>query len=112
MSAKLSALLEILSLGSKDSLAAHVNAEPRILSDLFAKLSADASLSGKDDDAKIVAALNSFKMLAEQCMVSAETFLINALPVMLANAGHKQKNVRSAAEDAVKILCSGVAINS
>ena len=112
MADKVASLLEILSLGNKASLSSHVSAEPRILPDVVAKLSADAALVGKDDDAKVISALTGLKTLAEESMVAAEPFLLNALPVMLLAAGHKQKNVRTAAEEAVKTVCSKMSSNS
>jgi elongation factor 3 len=110
---KLAALLEILSLDNKSKLASTVSAEPKVLVSLCAKLSEDVALTGKDDESKIVAALNSFQALADECMTAAEAFLLNALPVCLTAAGHaKSKNVRAAGEATVTAICTKMSSHS
>jgi elongation factor 3 len=103
--------LATLSLGG-DKVAATVNAEPKALAPLFEQLTADAALAGKADEAKVVAALQAFKALAEDSMLAAEPYLLNALPVMLTAAGHKSKNVKTAAEEAVRNVTSKMSVNS
>jgi elongation factor 3 len=68
-------------------------------------LSEQAQLSGKNDTAASVAALNGFAKLASGPMqVAAEPFLNYYLPVVLDAAGSKNNNVRAAAVSAVEAI--------
>jgi elongation factor 3 len=113
--AELASVMELLSLGQSNAtaLAARVSAAPNVLVPLFAKLRAEAALTGKgDEEIKAITALNSLKDLANTAMLVCETYLIGSLTVMFTAAGHKQKTVRSAAEDAVKVVCGKMSMNS
>jgi len=113
---ELASVMELLTLGTSNAtaLAARVAAEPNSLVPLFAKLRTEAALSGKgEEETRAIAALNHLKDLANNSMMATETYLIGSLSTMLTAAGHKNsKNVRAAADEAVKTVCSKMSMNS
>ena len=111
MSDQLAATLQVLSLGDS-SIAAHVTAEPKVLVPLFESLKATIALTGKNDGNKVKDALIALKTLATECMVASEAFLVDSLTVALTAAGHKQKFVSVAADEAVKAICANMSANS
>lgn len=110
----ISALLNNLSLadGNESSLASAVNANWRLLPDLTVKLDENAAKSGKNDVAAAVSACKVFTVLADNCMLVAESYLCASLPVLFKAAGGKQANIRKAASDAVLAITSKVCPNS
>jgi len=114
--AELASVMELLNLGSSNAtaLAARVAAAPNSLVPLFAKLRTEAALTGKgEEETKAISALNSLKDLANNSMMVTETYLLGSLSVALTAAGHKNsKNVRAAADEAVKAICGKMSVNS
>jgi elongation factor 3 len=112
---ELASVMELLSLGQSNvpALSARVAKEPNVLVPLFTKLRTEAALTGKgDEETKAITALNSLKDLANTAMLVCETYLLGSLSTMLTAAGHKQKTVRAAADDAVKAVCGKMSANS
>lgn len=110
--ADITALIASLSLEEANTTVVdRVNADWTVLPDLVAGLAANAELTGKNDSAKVVAALSGFTQLANSCIVPAEPFLCYHLGSVLKACGSKDNKVRLAAVAAVEAIRSKVSAN-
>jgi len=99
--------------GDYDSLISHVQAEPRLISPVVAKLAEQASLTGKNDAPAVEKALKSFEILmASSAGVIAEPFVCNQFQTILNAASHRLPNVRTAAEAAVNAFLANISPNA
>jgi elongation factor 3 len=98
--------------GNAPDFVAAAKKAPKSIDDMVAKLSEQAALSGKNDATTATNALKAMEALANDCIVTAEAALTNALAVMLTAASNKDKNVRAAATAAVQALASKMSIDN
>jgi len=106
-------LLETLTLsGATGGVVSAASNSPHQLPALASKLSERIQLNGKDEEQKVVTALNSFSALASEAIVASEAVLCANLPVMLGAASSKMQSVRTAAEAAVKALVAKMSPNA
>jgi elongation factor 3 len=108
-------LLETLKVGDGNatSLVQAVTAQPAIIEQACSSLFEQASLTGKGTEVTTATnALKALEALAAQCCVIAEPFLITNAKIVLVAASHKDKNVRAAAECAMKELVANMCADS
>jgi len=110
----LTSLLETLKVGDGNAsgLIQAATADAKILESMVKSLTEQATLTGKADAVAATNACKALESLAQSCIVTAEPFLVGALPSMLTAASSKDKNVRLAASAAVTALAGKMSVDS
>jgi elongation factor 3 len=87
----------------------------KVLPGLFAGLEENAAKSGKADAKVAINACATYTAIAKEANVYAESYLVQAIPILLKTAASKEKTVREAATAAVQAITSsfsGYAVES
>ena len=105
-------ILENLKLATRDGEASYILDDPHLLPQLVTHLATDIACIEKGEEDKIITAAKSLNVIARDCMVAAEPFLLSILPTLLLVAGHKHKFIRDAVNVTIKTICENMSAHS